>query len=64
MLPVGKGVEEIRIRDESGAYRVVYTARLEEAVYVIHAFQKKTRTTSQRDVEIARDRFQQLMRGR
>ena len=64
MLPIGKGVEEIRIRDESGAYRVVYTARLEEAVYVIHAFQKKTRTTSQRDVEIARDRFQQLMRGR
>ena len=64
MLTVGKGVEEIRIRDESGAYRVVYTARLEEAVYVIHAFQKKTRTTSQRDVEIARDRFQQLMRGR
>jgi phage-related protein len=62
--PVGKGVEEIRLRDESGAYRVLYTVRLEEAVYVIHAFQKKTRTTSQRDIEIARERFQQLMRGR
>ena len=61
---VGKGVEEMRVRDESGTYRVLYTARLAEAVYVIHAFQKKARTTSQRDIEIARDRFQQLMRGR
>jgi phage-related protein len=64
MIPVGKGVEEIRVSEESGIYRVVYTARLEEAVYVLHAFQKKTRTTSQRDIEIARERFQQLMRGR
>ena len=64
MQPVGNGVEEFRVRDESGTYRVLYTARLAEAVYVIHAFQKKTRTTSQRDIEIARDRFEQLMRGR
>jgi phage-related protein len=64
MHPIGAGVEEIRISEESGAYRVVYTARLEEAVYVLHAFQKKTRATSQRDVEIARERFRQLMRGR
>ncbi|MGA2206096.1 MAG: type II toxin-antitoxin system RelE/ParE family toxin [Terracidiphilus sp.] len=64
MHSIGVGVEEIRISEESGAYRVVYTARLAEAVYVIHAFQKKTRATSQRDVEIARERFRQLMRGR
>jgi len=64
MIPVGKGVEEIRVSEESGKFRVVYTARLQEAVYVLHAFQKKTRTTSQRDIEIARERFQQLMRGR
>jgi len=63
-IPVGKGVEEIRISEESGIYRVVYTARLEEAVYVLHAFHKKSRATSQRDIEIARERFQQLMRGR
>ncbi len=63
MPSIGRGVEEIRIRDDSGAYRVVYTARLAEAVYVIHAFQKKTRATPQRDIEIARERFQQLMRG-
>ena len=64
MTPIGKGVEEIRVRVESGAYRVVYIARFVEAVYVLHAFQKKSRTTSQRDIELARERFQQLMRGR
>jgi phage-related protein len=41
MPTIGKGVEEIRVRDESGTYRVVYTARLAAAVYVLHAFQKK-----------------------
>jgi phage-related protein len=64
MHPIGPGVEEIRISEKSGAYRVIYTARLAEAVYVIHAFQKKTRATSQRDIEIARERFRQLMGGR
>jgi phage-related protein len=64
MHPIGAGVEEIRISEESGAYRVIYMARLAEAVYVIHAFQKKTRATSQRDVEISRERFRQMMRGR
>lgn len=42
MRTVGKGVEEIRIHVE-GAYRVFYIARFEEAVYVLHAFQKKLR---------------------
>src|SRR5437773_7949530 len=42
MPGVGKGVEEIRIRDDSGTYRVIYTARLVDSVYVLHAFQKKT----------------------
>jgi phage-related protein len=64
MPSIGKGVEEIRIWEASGTFRVVYTARLAETVYVLHAFQKKTRATSPRDIEIARERFQQLMRGR
>jgi phage-related protein len=63
MPTIGKGVEEIRVRDESGAYRVIYTARLADAVYVLHAFQKKTQTTAKRDVEIAKRRFGQLMQG-
>jgi phage-related protein len=57
MPSIGKGVEEIRVRDDSGIYRVIYTARLADAVYVLHAFQKKTQATSKRDIEIATERF-------
>lgn len=60
MPSVGKGVEEIRIWVESGTYRVIYIARRPEAVYVLHAFQKKTRATSQSDLEIARRRLASL----
>jgi phage-related protein len=56
-------VEEIRIWDESGTFRVMYVARFSDAVYVLHAFQKKTRVTSKRDKEIAKLRFKLLMRG-
>jgi phage-related protein len=63
MPSIGKGVEEIRIRDETGAYRVVYTARLDDAVYVLHAFQKKTQATAKRDIDTAKQRLAQLMRG-
>lgn len=64
MPGIGKGVEEIRIRDKSGIYRVIYTARLADAVYVLHAFQKKTPATSKPDMEIAKERFAQLRRER
>jgi phage-related protein len=57
MPTIGKGVEELRIWDESGTYRVIYTARLKDWVVVLHAFQKKTQTTSPRDVELARTRW-------
>ncbi len=63
MSDVGKGVEEIRIWDESGTFRIMYLARLADAVYVLHAFQKKTRETPKRDKEIAKLRLKQLMRG-
>ena len=63
MPAVGKGAEEIRITDESGAYRVIYVARRAEAVYGLHAFQKKTQATSRRDIDMARKRFVQLSRG-
>ena len=60
---VGKGVEEIRIADDSGAYRVIHMARRADAVYVLHAFQKKSRATPQKEIETARRRFAQLSRG-
>jgi phage-related protein len=62
MTAIGPGVREIRIRDESGAYRVVYIANLAEAVYVLHAFQKKTQRTAKRDMDLASSRFRELTR--
>ena len=64
MPTIGRGVEEIRIRDDAGNYRVIYTARLADAVYVLHAFQKKTQRTSQRDIEMAKVRFGEMMKDR
>ena len=63
MPDLGKGVEEIRVWEESGTFRVIYVARLVDAVYVLHAFQKKTSETSKRDKEIAKQRFKQWTRG-
>jgi phage-related protein len=45
-------------------YRVIYTARMADVVVVLHAFQKKTQATSKRDVDMAKERFAQLMKGR
>jgi phage-related protein len=63
MPTIGQGVEEIRIWDEAGTFRVIYTARLADAVYVLHAFQKKTHATAKRDIDIAKLRFTRLIRG-
>lgn len=63
MPTIGRGVEEIRVADQSGAYRVIYFARRAEAVYVLHAFQKKTQATSKRDIDTIKRRFAELTRG-
>jgi len=63
MKTIGPGVREIRVRDASGAYRVIYVATLEDAVYVLHAFQKKSQATSKRDLDLATARFKVLLRG-
>ena len=60
MPTVGQGVREIRISDEAGIFRVLYVAKLEDAVYVLHAFQKKTQQTADRDRDLAKDRFRQI----
>ena len=57
MSSVGLGVREIRIRDQSGAFRVMYVASRPESIYVLHCFQKQTRRTAKRDLELARSRF-------
>jgi len=63
MPTIGPSVREIRIRDALGAYRVIYIATLPDAVHVLHAFQKKTRKTARRDLEIAFERLRELKRG-
>jgi len=54
------GMREIRIRAGDGAYRVIYTAKVADAVYVLHAFQKKTQKTVQRHIELARQRLKEI----
>lgn len=59
MPTVGPGACEIRVRDESGAYRVIYVARFENAVYVLHAFQKKSQKTARADLDLAKQRYRE-----
>ncbi|WP_089797635.1 type II toxin-antitoxin system RelE/ParE family toxin [Halomonas korlensis] len=61
MATVGQGVREIRIRDANGAFRVIYVAKLAEAVYVLHCFQKKTQKTSKADLDLAEARYRALL---
>jgi phage-related protein len=63
MTTVGAGVREIRVRDSSGVYRIVFIASLADAVYVLHAFQKKTQRTSARDLLLAQSRYRELKHG-
>lgn len=58
MATIGSGVREIRIRDSSGAFRVIYLAKLEDRILVLHAFQKKTQKTPRKDIELAAGRLQ------
>jgi phage-related protein len=63
MPSIGLGVKEIRVR-AGEAYRLIYVARFSEAVYVLHAFEKKSRKTSKLDLALARNRFRSLVRER
>ena len=57
MKAVGSGVREIRIRDTSGAFRIIHLAALADRILVLHAFQKKTQQTAQRDIVLAAKRL-------
>jgi phage-related protein len=59
---VGIGVREIRIRDREGGFRVIYVAKFEDAIYVLHCFQKKSQKTSARDIALATRRYKELIR--
>jgi len=63
MTSVGPGVNEIRVHTET-EYRVLYVAKFAEAVYVLHAFTKRTRQTPLQDVELAARRYRRLVNER
>ena len=60
----GAGTKELRIRDASGIYRVMYVAKFDEAIYVLHCFQKKTQVTTERDKAIAGARYRAVVSAR
>lgn len=62
MPTVGTGVREIRLHEADGAFRVIYVATIGDSIHVLHAFQKKTQQTRQRDIKLARERFRAIGR--
>lgn len=64
MQDIGRGVEEIRIKEDSGEFRVIYVCRLAQAIYARHCFQKKEQRTRAADIELSRQRYRQRMRDR
>ena len=60
----GRQVREIRASSADGWFRVIYIAKFEEAVYVLHSFQKKTNTTLKREKDLAKSRLRVLEAAR
>lgn len=60
MTTIGSGVREIRLREKSGAFRVIYITAYAEKVVVLHAFQKKTEKTTKHDIDLAKTRYRML----
>jgi phage-related protein len=60
MSTIGQGVREIRIKQE-GQFRVIYIAKFEDTIYVLHAFQKKTQQTRQHDINVAKQALKDIL---
>ena len=60
MSIIGSSVYEIRVQDQTGAFRVIYIAKFEKYVYVPHCFQKKTQKTAKKDLDLAKSRLTEL----
>ena len=64
IVTVGIGVNEIRVQDESGSYRVLYAAKFQEAVYVLHVFEKRSHKTPKDNIQLAKARYASLLKWR
>src|SRR3989344_7151875 len=60
MNSVGQGVKELRVHEEN-EYRVLYVAKFEEAIYILHSFIKKTEQTSQKDIALGKKRYADML---
>ena len=58
---VGSGVHELRIRDQSGQYRVFYYTKLKNYILVFHFFKKKTQATPKKEIEVAKNRLREML---
>ena len=63
MQSIGANVREIRVH-VTGEHRIIYLAKFEEGVYILHAFQKKMQKTAKKDLDIARARFRDVIQHR
>ena len=61
---VGAGTKEIRLKQSDGAFRVMYVAKFEEAIYVLHCFKKKTQKTSQKEKDLCAQRYKDMLLSR
>jgi phage-related protein len=61
MPSVAPGVEELRVKDRSGAYRAFYFAKLDTAILILHAFEKKAATTPKREIDLGRNRLREML---
>jgi phage-related protein len=61
---IGAGAKEIRVRAQKNQYRVLYIAKFEDGIYVLHCFVKKTEKTSKHDVELGKERYKAMVKWR
>jgi phage-related protein len=61
MPSIGSGVHELRLKERSGIYRVVYFIRKQSDIWLIHAFQKKSQQTPKENIELAKQRLKGVL---
>ena len=59
---IGTGVKEIRINDDGNSFRIMYIAKYAGKIYVLHSFQKKTQKTRSSDIELAKNRYNAIIK--
>jgi phage-related protein len=60
MSSIGRGVFELRDQDERAWYRVIYLSRVRDVIHVLHCFEKRTRQTPQKEINVARQRLKMV----